>query len=216
MVNTDAIKAYMTKYFQDEWGNPLAEHEYEIQPDGVDLTAPHVMLSRKIPGGQLKVKLASAEGDLNVESNVTSLVNMPHVVDGKFTCTDCKLTSLEGGPSHVGVNYDCADNKLTSLAHGPLSVGKEFACDGNLLSDLTHAPKCQILWAINNPLKTLQGIPHHVQQVHVSWRPDLPLFALVDWPNEFELHASGKHSERVDRQLTPIVNQYRGKEKGCC
>lgn len=215
MVNTEEIKSYMKKYFQGEWGDPLDQDAYEITSEGVVLTAQHVSLSRKIPGGKLKVKLSHAEGDLNVEPHVTSLVNMPHTVDGDFTCSQCKLTTLEGGPSHVGASYDCGGNKLTSLAHAPMSVGVEFACDNNLLTDLVNAPKCQILWAVNNPIRTLQGIPDHVGTVGVTWNADLPLLPVVEWNRELDLqpatNATSQEEKLISKKLYPIVAKYIGK-----
>ena len=117
----------------------------------------------------------------------------------------------------MGASYDCGHNKLTSLAHAPMSVGVEFACDHNLLADLSNAPKCEILWAVNNPLKTLKGIPDHVGTVGVSWHADLPLLPVVEWNRELDLqpatNATSQEEKLISQKLYPIVAKYIGKGK---
>ncbi len=102
-------------------------------------------------------------------------------VDGNFSCGGRGMTSLVNGPTHINGRYSCAKNKLTSLKGAPVTAGI-FLCSDNQLTSLADAPRevtdtfnCQ-----NNPLTSLEGLPEKVSgQILLTWDPNLPLLRLV-------------------------------------
>lgn len=205
------VHAYIARYFEDQWGEPLDPEHYLITPDGVDLDAPHVAINRKIPDGKLEIPLHVAWGDLIVDGKVTSLHNMPVQVNGNFSCNMCGLTTLEHGPQIVDGEYHCSYNQLTSLEHAPQRGVSTLICDHNMLKDLTSAPPCDYLSVVQNPLNTIHGVPDHVHIVSFTVTSTLPLLSMVDWNRPFELR-DPRTNKRI-KDLEQIVIKYTGKGK---
>ena len=107
---------YTRRYDIDRWFSKVKYMpEYEIHSDmTVDVYGDlYVPASYK----QLPFKINALYGNLRAEmqSNLSTLVNMPNIVTGDFLVHQCKLTSLQGMPHSIGGYLAIEHNKIPSL-----------------------------------------------------------------------------------------------------
>jgi len=105
-------------------------------------------------------------GDLFCGGNqLTSLKNLPEVIDGNFDCGYNQLTSLEGMSQFISGHITVSNNRLTNLKGSPKICKKSFHCNDNMLTTLEGAPEEVIgssFDCTNNFLTSLQHGPHTI------------------------------------------------------
>ena len=75
------------------------------------------------------------------DSELTSLVGSPKIVNGNFICSDTPLKTLKGAPRTIVGSFDCSTTKITSLEGGPEEIDGDFWCASNKLHSLEGAPR---------------------------------------------------------------------------
>jgi hypothetical protein len=118
--------------------------------------------------------LWSVVGDVMFKGSSTGkLTHKFNKVTGKFDVALNGLISLEGAPSECDV-CEIRSNPLTSLQ---------------------HVPKCRVLRMSNCPdITSLEHLPDHLDLLHLSWYPDLPMLRCLNAkkvilaPNAYKTH----------------------------
>ncbi len=137
---------------------------------------------------------------------LTTLVGAPEYVDGVFNCSSNKLTSLDHCPLKCKSLY-AHDNLLTSLEGAPQSVGRLY-CHGNKLTSLKGCPKkLSLLDCTNNPLVSLEGFPDHIDNVSISYSPNLPILRALIAKGGIQCLAGNE----VEVTISDILQKYNGK-----
>lgn len=212
MVDEHEIEYVMYKHFEDDQEDKITTDDYVIDADGAVHVNTSVSMYRSTPNRRLPVQFAVVDGDCVFEDmKLKSLKGAPHTVNGDFNCSWNDLTTLQHAPTTLGAgaSFGCSHNKLTSLAHAPPHAA-ELTCDHNLLKNLVDAPPCDVLWAPNNPFESFKNTPDHINQVVISYAPDLPLLGLLS-VGKIELEpVDGYSHERDIKPIEDILNQYTG------
>ena len=203
MVNKFQIEQDLWRYFEDgETEESLTSDQYTIKDNGVVNVDAHVARRRSVASGILPVKFGYVQGGCSFsEMNLRTLRGSPQSVNGDFDCSHNNLVNLMYAPKHLADSLRCRYNQLTSLT-GCSQVPGELDCSGNKLTDLSTCPPCGHLWATDNPFQSFKNTPDHIQEITISYEPNLPLLGLL---------AVGKIDFEHDSDLTQlkkILNNY--------
>jgi hypothetical protein len=210
MVDEREIRLLMFKYFIDDYTDAhILPKDYYIDVNGLVNVDVHLVMAKPTPNRMLPVQFGVVKGDFVVSGmKLTSLRGAPYSVNGDFACSMNNLTSLEHAPKTVRAGYSllCDENKLTSLAHAP--VAEKLVCDHNLLKNLVDAPPCKFLWATQNPFESFKHTPDHIEQVMISYAPNLPLLGLLNVA-KIELGPTpGYNYQQEIQPIEEILNKY--------
>jgi hypothetical protein len=206
-VDRQRVEKLLTQHFYHFLEEtPLGADDYSIDDMGLVTTHVGVYLAKKFSTGILPIKFKYVYGDFSLSGGkLTTLAGCPSSVTGDFYCEGNRLTSLEHAPSGP-VQVGCSRNKLTSLEHCPPNT-EELACDENLLTCLDSCPPTKYCYAPKNPFQHFRNTPAHIDEVVVSYSPELPLLGLLTVKTISILDPVGGNQLL---ELTNIMNQYAG------
>jgi hypothetical protein len=212
MVNKTQIEQDLHWYFEGALTDqPLDDFQYKIDEQGLVHVFADVRRARVSLDGKLPVKFGHVQGDFLIpEMNLISLQGAPQTVKGKFDCSNNLLTTLEHDAPYACADLYCSHNKLTDLKYAPKSVNT-ITCDNNLLTNLSTCPAAIDVFAAYNPFKNFRNTPDHIQELTITYEPDLPLLGLLCVPHvEIFDPIIGEYKEN----LTSIINKFSHKSDG--
>lgn len=184
------VLAEVKYYFRAATNAPLKNHQIEIQDDLSVVIDTSITMVEPPPQGKLPIRL--------------------HMVEGSVTAAHMELTTLENFPDVCDSLY-VKDNWITSLDHSPMLVNS-LDVSYNKLSNFEHvSEECTFLYALNNPLTSLLGLPDQPVdelEVVIDHDPNLPLLRLLN-ASRIVVGDFGRAVE----PLTTILNKYAGEGK---
>ena len=104
------------------------------------------------------------------DSELTSLVGSPNIVNGNFICSSTPLETLKGAPRTVIGSFDCSATKITSLEGGPEEIDGDFWCTSNELHSLEGAPRS----VGGNVYASDTGIRKYQLEQYLKWLESKP------------------------------------------
>lgn len=163
-------------------------------------------------------RISVDEGIVNVIGRCDVMLMEPMVrlpvtfgtITDDFNCVEQGLTTFKGFPKMIGGSLNCSKNLFTSLEHSPSQINGHFMCHScsslETLKGLTA--KGTSLVIDECPIKSLEGLNAPLQNLHITWNPDLPLLRTVYYVTDGVLLLGQTEDKTTRRAVSRIINDF--------